>query len=73
MYVNSFQQLVYIMEITYSLWHEMNTYYLSVFNDFNYYISPEHNLHFRYILCISFSWWSTHISFIIYSASVYSL
>jgi len=70
MHLKSFQHLVLIMEIVYSLWHEMNTYYLSVFQDLNYDISPEHKLHSHYIMCISLSWLSTHIIFIIYSASV---
>jgi len=58
------------MEIVYSMWHEMNTYYLSVCHDLNYCISPEHKLHFHYKLCISFSWWSTHIIYYLQCISI---
>jgi hypothetical protein len=59
------------MEIVYSLWHEMNTYYLRVFHYLNYCISPEHKLHshyiLRYITCIGLIWWSTHIYQILFT------
>jgi len=49
MHLRSFQQLVLILEIV-CVWDEMNTYYLIVFHDLNYYTSFEHKLHSHYIL-----------------------
>jgi len=50
MHLNSFKHLILLMEIVYSVWHEISTYYSSVFDDLKYYVSTEHKLHSHYIL-----------------------